>query len=482
MLRRGFSEGQVMTVLTHESWFSGEKWRDSGRNDSYVTYSIIQAQQLVVSEPLSKPPEIATKLSEQYSLLYYLGEWYVYDPDKGFYERGESFLRRAIQAISGPKWTGDLENNSLKYLQPNEEVAELPNTGLINVQNGMLRPETGELVPHGAAYLSLTQVNARWDPTAATSEVDQFVSAVLPQQFVSHWWMFCGYCLYTDVPLPYRCILALVGPRRTGKSTLLNAVQAFLGEYNVSNVPLTDFGGQGNQFTLANLVGKLLNVDSEADYESYLALTNNLKALGSGERVRIEQKYMKGTSMHLPVKLSFAMNGYPRPPHGTDEAFYDRWVILDTKKPDRKAFTMDNPDTLINADRRLLSVPENRNAWLLRSVQGLMELHRAHGFPKLDTTDEFRRQRDSVVAFWQTCTTGGDIIRGTPLSTFYRQYQRWDLEAGGKPVSSHRFRTRSFEIIDEGIVENTMYRLTDRHMVYGRTPAVGMRIGGQEVT
>src|SRR5690606_3978350 len=146
------------------------------------------------------------------------------------------------------------------YMLPNASLndgmgEQLPNTGgYINTLDGMLNIHTGELKPHAPAYMSLSQVPARWDPEADTTEVDAFVSGILAEDCIDLWWMFCGYCLYMDHPLPYRVLLTVVGPARSGKTTLLEALRYFLGPQNVSVVPLQSLAGRGNNFTTSAFV------------------------------------------------------------------------------------------------------------------------------------------------------------------------------------------------------------------------------------
>jgi P4 family phage/plasmid primase-like protien len=472
LLRAGFTAGQVYSVLTHPSWFSGAKFRDSGYNDSYVQQTIFNAQQVVTEEPINKPVEAAKQLMENHNILKYLGIWYVYDPDTGTYSVGERFLRTAVQAMSGEKWRTELENDVLKYMAPNLEVDELPNTGLINCQNGMLHPETGDLREHKSAYMSMSQVNANWDPNADCTEVDRFVGAILPADAVSIWWMFSGYCLYTDVPLPYRILMALVGPRRTGKSTLLDALRVFLGEDNCSAIPLTQLTDQGNQFTTSALIGKLLNVDSDANYETRMKNTTMLKALASGETVQVERKNEHASSKSLPVKLAFAMNGYPKVAN-TDEAFYDRWVVLSVK-PREKMFTYDNSATVLNAHLRLLGIGDNRDAWLKRSVEGLQRLIEVGGFPESGSTkkakSEFRSESDNIVAFWENCTTvdEDETPRKVTLTQFYRSYQQWTKDGEEWTATAHRFASRTKELIADNLIPNLELKAGAQVMAKGR--------------
>jgi putative DNA primase/helicase len=424
--------------------------------------------------------EAAIRLTEVYHVLTYHGEWYYYNEAVGVYERDENFLRRAIQGVLGDKWSTDKEEGAFKYLRPNVEIERYPTPDLVNVQNGMLRLHDKTLLPHTPAYRSLSQVDAYWDPDVDTSEVDRFVAAVLTPEDAEVWWMFCGYCLYIRTPLPYRCILALVGGLRTGKSTLLEALEMFIGDANVSTVSLTALTGGGSNFTVSELDGMLLNIDTEADYDFHISEHSTLKKLAEGSNVQIEKKYEKPWKAKLPVKLAFAMNDYPKP-GVTDDAFYDRWVILRTGRVG-KAFTVGGPDTIKRAAEQLMLSSENRSAWLLRSVMGLEKLHLLEGFPETGTIkaarDEFRVQRDSVLAYWLDCTLPDETYRPYSMTHFYERYVQWEKINGARPVSGHKFAVRTDQLVNNSHIPRLEVYRTNRVMVKGRKANTGFLVKG----
>ena len=484
LLRMGIGAGEVYTVLTHSTWFSGEKFRESGFRDGYVLYTIEQAQRLVTDTPTTNLVELSNKLMADHQFMFYAGDWYRYDEELGVFLRAEDFIPLAVQALTGDKWRPDLDAGILKYILPHVRHETLPSYDLINCGNGMLDPLSLQLTQHSAGFRSITQINAEWDSGVDCAQVDAFVRDILADDAVPIWWMFVGYCLYTRTPSPYRCLLALVGPRRTGKSTLLSALSYFLGEHNCSGVSMSDLAGDGNQFTTAALIGKLLNVDQDAPYEHPLRQINLLKKLGSADPLQIERKYMEPFSTYLTVKMAFAMNNYPTV-GVTDEAFYDRWVMLNVRT-DRELFTQDNQRTKINAHLALLTQAANRSAWLRRGVEGLRALHKHRGFPVTEemraAKDEFRQQSDSVYSFWRTATTQTTDNTWSSLSSVFMQYQRWCVENGANPVAMRRFTVRSTELAGEGLIAGLVTRHRTQWQCYGRRVVWGeVIIGGQRM-
>jgi P4 family phage/plasmid primase-like protien len=494
LLRMGCTEGQVFSVLTHPTWFSGSKFRQT-RNESYVKITLDRARSVSGGVEITNPVLIGQRILEDEVLLYYLNEWWRYNEERGVFELADRWISTFVQNMAGLKWKAAIEADVRAWLQPHcvISIADIPKqVEITNVRNGMLNWQSGVLEPHAPRFRSMMQVDATWDPGVDTAEVDAFVSTVLPPEAIDLWWQFCGYCLYVDIPLPYRCLLALVGPKRTGKSTLLNALVLFLGSENVSNISLADLTGRGNQFTTSGLVGRMLNVDHDAPYDQAIREVHLLKKLAAGDAIPIEQKGKPATSAEMPVKMVFAMNGYPVA-EGADEGFWDRWRVV--KVNDQHRFTDDNPKRLVLAHVRLMTQERNRSAWLLRSVEGLQALHRSGGFPTNEVlqgmSDDMRLHSDTIYAFWMTQT---DIVpvdvdrpKTVALRTFYNYYVGWARDIGQQPVSQRRFTDHTKELTQEGTLRgtSTIYK-SERWCAVGRAMksefTINGRAPGEDVT
>jgi len=452
LMRMGVATEHIYSVLTHPTWFSGSKWRDFGYDDSYVKATISRALSVTGETEETNPVIIGDRLLEADAYMYYLQDWYRYSED-GIYEPAADHIALAVQGAAGSKWRSSIESEVKLRMQPHARVSleNIPRQQFYtNVKNGMLNWLTGELEAHSPKWRSLNQVDARWDPEADTTEVDEFIANVIPEDSREVFWMFCGYCMYSDIPLPYRCLMALVGPKRTGKSTVLNAIRKFLGNVNCSSVGLEDLSGAGNQFTTSALVGRMLNVDEDAPYTKAIKDGHLLKKLADGGQIQVERKGHDSVSMELPIKLAFAMNGYPLA-SGADAAFYDRWIIIEVRT-DAAPFTDKNPKTRSNAHIQLLASEKNRDAWLRRSVEGMRALYENHGFP---TTEGLRKakmqfmiQSDPVYTFWKEYTTLNEdpAQRPIPLTTYYAAYKALMSEQGAFPLSQRMFTQRTQDI------------------------------------
>jgi Family of unknown function (DUF5906) len=450
MLRLGFAVEEVAGVLTHATWFSGEKFRSppNSYNPRYVWQTLASALLYVdkVSTDIVKISDMIVDGAER-NFLFWQEDLWAYDEERGVYVPGETEFQLAVQGYAGEKWrshvASEVRANVRVRLRPSTGPDSIP--GRINTRSGVLYWEAVTVQAHTPSVFSVMQVDARWDPASDTAAVDAFVERILKPEDVPIWWQFCGYCLDVTVPIPFHKMLALIGPSRTGKSTLVNALGMFLGPSNVSTVPLDELVGGGNQFTAAMLRHALLNISAEANTTKRTVNVSLLKALTGGDAVKLERKGIQETPHQLlPVKLAFVMNAPPQ--LGTsDSAFYGRWLVLAVRE-DARPFTDDNPRRIANMHAQLLSSPANRSAWLKRSVEGLQSLYASNGFPVTKTqkeaATEFRGANDLIYRWWSEETVDGGV-NWIPLSTCFHSFDSWQKSEVG-PWSATSMRSFVF--------------------------------------
>jgi len=94
----------------------------------------------------------------------------------------------------------------------------------------------------------------------------------------------------------------------TGKSTLLEVLTKIVGEQNVSNVLLDQFG---NRFIFSNMLGKYLNIGDDNGKNDELQNVGTLKSIVTGNRVTIDRKNMQPIECRIFAKQLFATNILP---------------------------------------------------------------------------------------------------------------------------------------------------------------------------
>lgn len=117
---------------------------------------------------------------------------------------------------------------------------------------------------------------------------------------------FFGYCLVPG--LEHHRFIVLEGEGSNGKSVVLAALVAMLGQANVSSIPLHRLS---DRFSPASTLGKLANVSAETD-ETTKAIEHRLKELTSGDSCAFERKFKQPVSAVPTAKLIFACNERPQ--------------------------------------------------------------------------------------------------------------------------------------------------------------------------
>lgn len=481
LLRSGVQPGHVFYVLSHPTWFSGKKFHQN-HNELYVRRTIAKAASFVGDVELYKAPEIAEKLNGRFVMMHHQLTWWLYGTERGAFVPGIDELTGAIQALTGNKWTKTLRDNVFAFLKERKSVPELFATpDFINVTNGMLRwraqSEVREpvILPQNPGYRSIYQVKASWDPNVDCTAVDAVVSKIFDAESARIWWMFCGFCLYTGEDTSIRCLLAIVGPKRRGKTTLLLCLKEFLGKENVSSVSLSELTGEGNQFTTSRMVGKLLNMDVDAPYEIPARKVSLLKKLAERQTIAIERKFEGSEDVTLITKQAFAMNQYPR--FGiVDDALYDRFIVLEPRK-DLKAIHPGVDGGVANLHKVLLSSDQNRSAWLLRSVEGLRDLMNEGEFPDTEVVlrgrNKMRYESDSIYRFWLDKTEEAPGVR-TPMSELYKEYENYCRRSGLKNSTAGRnkFIKDSQQFAIDNVISDLVIR-TKNDSGFGQATCIG---------
>src|SRR5215218_2134484 len=173
------------------------------------------------------------------------------------------------------------ELTRIKVFVPDERWDADPD--ILVCKNGSLRISTGELAKHQPGYYATSAVPYEYDPDARPIIWEYFLRNTVPvaANFLQE---FASYALTTE--MDHELAVWLFGPPGSGKSTFIAGLAAMLG-HRAGILGLADL--ERSRFTLADLPGKTLVVASEQP-SSYLASTNTLNAIISGEPIQVERK------------------------------------------------------------------------------------------------------------------------------------------------------------------------------------------------
>jgi putative DNA primase/helicase len=222
--------------------------------------------------------EVADEVLKTTTIRTHIQSGIMYRFNGGYYDtQGEQVIcaevRRLLEGICTEHMVKEVlaQIRETTYVPP--DFFEPP-VNLINLKNGILDINTGELKPHTPELGFLNQLPVEYDPSADCPLIKEFLSQVAREEDIPVLQEWCGYCLLRDYR--FHKALFLVGTGSNGKSTFLRLLTTFLGKENVAATSLKDLCE--NRFASAELYGKLACIHADLPPEP-LRYTGKFKML-----------------------------------------------------------------------------------------------------------------------------------------------------------------------------------------------------------
>jgi putative DNA primase/helicase len=219
------------------------------------------------------------------------------------------------QAIEVPCWLDD---------DPDRPAAG----ELVAMQNGLLHLPTRTLLPHSSAFYVEHALPFDYEPAAPEPERWlRFLAELWPDdpESIATLREIIGYILAGGTSL--QKILALIGPKRSGKGTIARVAAGLLGLHNCCAPTLSALT---QNFGLQPLVGKQLAVISDARIGSRadsLIAVERLLTISGEDYVTVDRKYKESWTGKLPVRFLILTNEIPRFSDASG-ALASRFVLL----------------------------------------------------------------------------------------------------------------------------------------------------------
>lgn len=259
----------------------------------------------------------------------------------------------------------------------------------LNVANGTIDLRSGELHPHAREHLCTKIADVEFDPAATNAQLDEFLRAATrgDDEYAAHIWRLIGYTLVGEKRDDI--VVLLLGPGSTGKTTLLEALLATLGDYGTAitfeALLVQQRGGSSPTPELAKLRGMRFVKAAEAPERAELN-ASMIKAISGGETVSARGMYQTPIEFRPQFVLWMASNFAPRI-NAADSGARRRLIVL----PFEQVVDGDDIDTTL---RHALQAPEVRSAILAHAVRGALEWQK-HG---LGTSAPVER---ATTSFWE---------------------------------------------------------------------------------
>ena len=321
----------------------------------------------------------------------------------------------------------------MKNAQIQQEMIAAALDGKVKIPENAVRPLSPDL-------FALKRRDYDFQPDATCPRFRKYLDEVLPDpEQQEHLQMMTGLMLVPD--MSYNVVFVIYGEGGTGKSVFLACLEALVGKESCCSVAPARLA---ERFDLAATVGKLVDIVPDMAVMSAnrksADLEGVIKAMTSGDIMRVEEKYKPVRCVHPTARLVMATNTLPQftdPSNG----IYDRLrffafdqVFRGTKKQ--------NPG-LIN---ELLA---ERPGILLWALEGLGKLRHLRFFPEskrgLQIKAGLRAECDPERTYLLD-NTQKDMSSCIPKCVLYESYKCWCDTEGVPPKSPHLFFESVFRL------------------------------------
>lgn len=362
------------------------------------------------------------------------GNWYGWDRSRGHYielsnEAVDANLYRALK-LNARRIVGDVRHALLAVddvlidqAELDDWIGERPSFDadlfdLAACPNGLLHLPTGTIIPATPRYFSTSALGVAYVPDAASpARWIAFLQALWPDdkesiEALQEWF---GLLLTADTR--QQKILLLVGPKRSGKGTIMRVLTELLGRASVAAPTLA---GLGTNFGLQPLIGKRAAIvgDARLGSRSDIAqIVERVLSISGQDPQTIDRKHRDQWTGYLSVRVTLVSNELPRF-NDASGAIASRMIALqlsrswlgkeDTHLTD--ALVTELPGILLWAIEGWRRLRERGHFVLPKSSQEMIE----------DLTD-----LGSPVASWvrERCELGAGCV--VPVDDAYRDHVMW---------------------------------------------------------
>jgi putative DNA primase/helicase len=334
---------------------------------------------------------------------------------------------------------------------------------LFNTENGTIAfdSESGEHVfrQHDPTDLITRLAPVKYDPAATCPTFERFLQETFQRDadLIEFAQRALGSCL---VGLPEEVLHVLHGGGANGKTTLVNAVRAVLGEYMATMTPtfLAQQRSEAVQHEAMDLRGARLAVAHEPDRRMALDEAK-AKLLSGRDAIKARRLYREHVEFHPTHTMFLVTNHRPRVQSQT-VAIWRRvklWPFDNVIPEDRRDPTL--PDKLRAETPGILN-------WLIAGCAEWFAAGRDCDPPACvqDATVEYKHEEDIIGDWLDECTQRGPTQ--TAFKDLYESYEEWARGNGfEKPFSKKKLAT---------LLEEHGFR---RRTVHGQRVFEGLSVG-----
>jgi len=316
--------------------------------------------------------------------------------------------------------------------------------GLINVNNGILDLEKGEIVDeHSHKFLSLTKWDIDYDKDATCPDFDAFMLQILPDETARQLVLEeMGFILYKKYS--HQNAFLWLGKGANGKGVLIRILKKIFGSHNTTSITVKELM---DAHMRVSLVDKLAVFCGEVS-DTLLEDADLFKKLTGEDDFLVNPKFKEPYDLTNNAKMFFAANEFPNIAENT-YGIKRRWIV--TEFPLQLA----KKDIKPNLSDELL---KEKNGIFNRICEAYASLKKRGMFYYDDElTEEWFHSNDTTSVFIDEVFDKGGHTQTSLLYTAYRIHAE---ENGNRPMSSRKLKQR-LENIGHLQTRNKLYSCFD---------------------
>jgi putative DNA primase/helicase len=321
------------------------------------------------------------------------------------------------------------------WLDAAEETGRPGPDDLLVLKNGLLRLRDWELLPHDPRLFATTLMPVEWDPDAGCPAWEAFLESTWPDDpdsavLLRQWF---GYVVSGRTDL--HKIALLWGQPRSGKSTIVHALEGLLGRGNHSAPPLRSLQSQFGLQSLVDPDPVFLATVGEArtgGTDGLQQVVERLLTISGGDTVNVDRKYKTAWSGRVRARFMIVSNEMPRLGDAST-AIISRLVLLHLP-----VGWSGREDWALPA-----KLGAERPGILRWALEGLRDLESSGGvflepLSAREAREALQEAASPVTAFLRDrCRLGVELEVGT--AELYRAWSAWAAEHGHIPGSASTF-------------------------------------------
>lgn len=319
---------------------------------------------------------------------------------------------------------------ALRYIEVDEPPTWItpptdgtPASDIIACWNGFLRISTRRIEPARPELFvtAALDFDAKENPPQPTEWL-KFLDTIWPNDLQIQGCLAeaIGYMLTDDTS--QQKAFMLVGPKRSGKGTMLRIIEALVGRNNKVS---PSFNSLGTQFGLQPLIGMRVAMISDARLShrsDQAAIVENILRITGEDTVSIDRKHREAWNGKLPTRILMATNELP---HFSDasSALPSRFIIF------RFLRSFIGQEDIGLTDRLLAELP----GILMWALDGLQRLRRRGRLIQpesgKDLVQEFDEMSSPISQFIEDCCIV-DALATVPVLTLFDRWRAWCVDQG----------------------------------------------------